>query len=286
MTALEWRCRWLLRAYPAWYRRQRGEEMLGTLIESSPAGRRWPSLRDIRAMIMGGLRVRAGQHRRLSTPANLRLAGLLGVALALLWLIGNNLGGDIMFWAHVYPAAAPANLGYQAAASLVALAAVLAAWFAPWPVVAAPALAGAALWVYAGDRVMASQPAGLLILLIILTTGRERMPRPWLGLAGLLLACTLLEQFTAAPRLYFLYTPLSYAPWVVLGAVILWAAVDARPAVAMAIYLASNYVIFTLIGYAGYGAGPAAAWEWYLPIAGVAVLGGCALWRLRRQAVL
>ena len=285
MSALEWRCRWLLRAYPAWYRSQRGEEMLGTLMEASPAGRRWPSLRDIRAMLIGGLRVRAGQQRRLSTPANLRLAGLLGVALALLWLIGNNLGTAIMFWTHVYPAATPAGLGYQAAASLLALAAVLAAWFAPWPVVAAPALAGAALWVYSGDRVMASQ-AGLLILLVILTAGRERMPRSWLGLAGLLFAFTLLEQFTAAPRLYFLFAPLSFAPWVVLGAVILWGVVDARPAVAMAIYLASNYLIFTLLGYAGYRAAPAAAWEWYLPAVGVAVLGAGALWRLRRQAVL
>ena len=286
MSALEWRCRWLLHAYPAWYRRQRGEEMLGTLMDASPAGRRWPSLRDIRAMLIGGLRVRAGQHRRLSTPANLRLAGLLGVALALLWLIGNNLGSAIMFWTHAYPAATPADLGYQAAASLLALAAVVAAWFAPWPVVAGPAVAGAALWVYSGDRVMASQPAGLLLLLVILTAGRERMPRSWLGLAGLLLAFTLLQQSTAAPRLYFLFALLSYAPWVVLGAVILWAAVDARPAVAMAIYLASNYLIFTLIGYAGYGAAPAAAWEWYLPAVGVAVLGSCALWRLRRQAVL
>ena len=286
MSALEWRCRWLLHAYPAWYRRERGEEMLGTLMDASPAGRRWPSLRDIRAMLIGGLRVRAGQHRRLSTAANLRLAGLLGVALALLWLIGNNLGSAIMFWTHVYPAATPADLGYQAAASLLALAAVVAAWFAPWPVVAGPAVAGAALWVYSGDRVMASQPAGLLLLLVILTAGRERMPRSWLGLAGLLLAFTLLQQSTAAPRLYFLFALLSYAPWVVLGAVILWAAVDARPAVAMAIYLASNYLIFTLIGYAGYGAAPAAAWEWYLPAVGVAVLGSCALWRLRRQAVL
>jgi hypothetical protein len=286
MSGLEWRCRWLLRAYPAWYRSQRGEEMLGTLMEASPAGRRWPSLRDIRAMLIGGLRVRAGQQRRLSTPANLRLAGLLGVALALLWLTGNNLGTAIMFWTHVYPAATPAGLGYQAAASLLALAAVLAAWFAPWPVVAAPALAGAALWVYSGDRVMASQPAGLLVLLVILTAGRERMPRSWLGLAGLLFAVTLLEQFTAAPRLYFLFSPLSFAPWVVLGAVILWAVVDARPAVAMAVYLASNYLIFTLLGYAGYRAAPAAAWQWYLPAAGVAVLGAGALWRLRRQAVL
>jgi hypothetical protein len=50
MSALEWRCRWLLHAYPAWYRRQRGEEMLGTLMDASPAGRRWPSLGDIRAV--------------------------------------------------------------------------------------------------------------------------------------------------------------------------------------------------------------------------------------------
>src|ERR1700749_1875875 len=133
---------------------------------------------------------------------------------------------------------------------------------------------------------MARQPAALLVLLIILTMGRERMPRSWLILAGLLFAFTVLAQATAAPRLYFLFTPLSSAPGVVLGAVILWAAVDARPAVAMAIYLASNYLIFTLIGYGGYGAAPAAAWEWYLPAVGVAVLGSCALWRLRRQAVL
>lgn len=58
MTGLERRCRWLLRAYPGWYRRERGEEMLGTLLEASPPGRRWPSFRDGRAMVTGGLRVR------------------------------------------------------------------------------------------------------------------------------------------------------------------------------------------------------------------------------------
>ncbi len=78
MTALEWRCRWLLHAYPAWYRRQRGEEMLGTLMEASPAGRRWPSLRDIRAMLIGGLRVRACQHRRLGTLATCVWPGCSG----------------------------------------------------------------------------------------------------------------------------------------------------------------------------------------------------------------
>ena len=64
MTALERRSRWLLRAYPARYRRERGEEILGTLLEDSPPGRRWPSPRDARALIMGGLRVRSqGQWR-------------------------------------------------------------------------------------------------------------------------------------------------------------------------------------------------------------------------------
>lgn len=58
MTVLERRCRWLLRAYPGWYRRRRGEEMLGTLLEASPAGRKWPSARDARALVTGGLRVR------------------------------------------------------------------------------------------------------------------------------------------------------------------------------------------------------------------------------------
>ena len=58
MTPLERHCGWLLRAYPAWYRRERAGEMLGTLLEASPPGRRWPSFRDARSLIIGGLRVR------------------------------------------------------------------------------------------------------------------------------------------------------------------------------------------------------------------------------------
>jgi hypothetical protein len=58
VTGLERRCRWLLRAYPAWYRRERSGEMLGTLVEASRPGRSWPSFRDARALVIGGLRVR------------------------------------------------------------------------------------------------------------------------------------------------------------------------------------------------------------------------------------
>ena len=58
MTPLERRCRWLLFAYPAWYRRRLAGEMLGTMLETSPPGGRWPSFRDTRSLVAGGLRVR------------------------------------------------------------------------------------------------------------------------------------------------------------------------------------------------------------------------------------
>jgi hypothetical protein len=37
MSALERHCRWLLLAYPAWYRRERSGEILGTVLEASPS---------------------------------------------------------------------------------------------------------------------------------------------------------------------------------------------------------------------------------------------------------
>lgn len=58
MTPLERHFRWLLHAYPAWYRRDRAGEMLDTLLEACPPGRKWPSFRDARSLVTGGLRVR------------------------------------------------------------------------------------------------------------------------------------------------------------------------------------------------------------------------------------
>jgi hypothetical protein len=67
--------------YPAEYRRERGEEILGTLLETTPQGRRWPVTRDVPALIVGGLRARAAANRRLTTAADIRLGVLLGVAM-------------------------------------------------------------------------------------------------------------------------------------------------------------------------------------------------------------
>jgi hypothetical protein len=69
VTPLERHCGWLLHAYPSWYRRERAGEMLDTLLEASPPGMMWPSFRDARSLIIGGLRVR----------------GLLVLCLSVLW---------------------------------------------------------------------------------------------------------------------------------------------------------------------------------------------------------
>jgi hypothetical protein len=91
---LERRARTLLRAYPADYRRDRADEVIGTLLEATPAGRSFPSARDARALIAGGVRARAAVNRRLSTTANLRLALLLGPSIFLPFIVNGFLAGQ------------------------------------------------------------------------------------------------------------------------------------------------------------------------------------------------
>jgi hypothetical protein len=284
MSALERHCRWLLRAYPSWYRRQRGDEMLATLLEASPPGRSWPSARDMRALLMGGLRVRAAQDQRLTTAANLRLAFQLGAVLTVLSLVANEGIADILIWTHLY--SPNAGTGYWFAYAVLGLVAVVAAWFAPRPVAAVLALAAAGAWEYWGDRVMAILPAALLVMLAVLVFVRPRLPRSWLWLAGAFFAVDVLQQLTAIPQLQFLFAPLSIVPWILLGLVVLWAVVDARPAMAMGVYVACIYLVTDLLGYLGYGTTPLVVWQWSLPAIGAAVLATGSFWRLRRQAVL
>jgi hypothetical protein len=54
MDTYERRCRLLLRAYPPRYRRERGDELLGTLLDLA-GDRRTPSMRNCADVIRGGL---------------------------------------------------------------------------------------------------------------------------------------------------------------------------------------------------------------------------------------
>jgi hypothetical protein len=264
---------------------------------------------------MAGLEVRAWRNQRLTTAASVRQAVLLGAALALLWTISEDLADQgasvILAWTHT--TAIHLDPGYWIAADALVLAAVAAAWFAPRPAAAALALdAAAAMWQYWGDRITVIQPAGLLILLAILAPGRNRLPRSWLWLAGVLSAANLLDQtirIGLALRVYHvIHPPLTAVPWIILGAVVLWAAVDARPAVAMAIWLTSTWLVFNLLSsiddllssiddllssiddllssIGGEPQGLALSQHSYLSAAGSAVLAVAAIWRLRHQAAL
>jgi hypothetical protein len=292
MTAIERRYQHLLRAYPRWYRDLRGDEMLGTLMSAGPA-RRWPSPRDTWALITGGLRVRAGQDQRLTTRANLRLAALLGVALSLIWVTASELAvlAEIRAYAFSHNPAGTA-LTYL----VLALATVAAAWFAPWWATAPLALATAGFWLaWNGYLVMALQPVLLLVLLAALARGQDRLPRSWLVLAGAVFVVSALQGLASEPGLAFFQTPVGLVPaglatlaaWTVFGLVVLWAVVDARPVLAMAVYLVSNYLITTLLGYAaGWGVVPIASWQVWLPAAAAAALALGGTWRVRRQALL
>jgi hypothetical protein len=291
MTALERRCRWLLRAYPAWYRAERGEEMLATLLEASRPGAQWPSPRDTRALIMGGLRVRAWGNQRPGMAASLHMALLLGVSVALLWYFSHSLCFDVATVVLV-PGSAP-DMTYQFATAILGLAVVTATWFAPRRDVVI-ALACVATWLvvanwqFHGNRIIGNEPAGLLILLGILMYGGRRLPRSWLWLALVIIAPGVLLHITGLTRLnsVLLYRPLEVAPWIILGAIVLWAVVDPRPAIAMAVWITVSYppylpsLVFRTSPYV------ILTWQWYLPAIGAAVVAAAAIWRLRRQAAL
>jgi hypothetical protein len=138
VSSLERRCRWLLRAYPAWYRRARGEEMLGTLLEASPPSRRWPSVRDARALVIGGLRV------RVRAIGGLRVRGWTW-SLSMVWVAAGAVITGYIFYATTnnYISAdiiGTGIIGISAGPAAVQIAAVLAsaAWLAlPLPVLIA-----------------------------------------------------------------------------------------------------------------------------------------------------
>jgi hypothetical protein len=80
---LERNARLLVRAYPPGYRERRGEEVLGTLLETASPGRTWPPAREAASVITGGLRARRAANLRLGVAASLRQVVILGIALYL-----------------------------------------------------------------------------------------------------------------------------------------------------------------------------------------------------------
>jgi hypothetical protein len=304
MSELERRCRLVLTAYPPEYRRERGEEILGTLLEATPQGRDWPRARDVRALISGGLRARAAANRRLSTAADIRLGVLLGVAI----VMSANAAGFLRDFATSSAAFATAQgtaaSGWRELLAGVLLAAAVAcAWLGRRRLLAAcaPLAAAAVIWLlihqpaYAdhGTTVwtVSAGAAGTLLLcmaaLILLARRDERPAKSWLWLIGLIVATEVLPVLMPGGVLgvSWIRAALLLTTFIVP---IAWTVVDARPALGLATYLALGFV--ALLGDAVRVANAAptgpvlasAAAMWPLSSVLLAVTG-LALWRLRRR---
>jgi hypothetical protein len=279
MTALERRCRLLLLAYPARYRRARAEEMLGTLLEATPDDHRWPAWHEGRALAVGGLRVRSGLDQRLTIAANLRLAVVLGLALMLLRIAAADLAEVVIFWRHWYVDGA--DTGYAMACWVLTVAVLAALFVAPPRIVAAMAVVTAGLWFWGyslhGQGVLASL---VLLVLAVAVHGQGRLPRIWLWLAAALLLPQLLLAFGMLGSTYLAGVLAAVIFWIILGCVALWIVVDPRPAIAIAAFVGC-----LLAGLpAPFPLAVQPAYPWQISACAATGLAAAAIWQLQHRS--
>jgi hypothetical protein len=120
VSALERRYRALLRAYPRAYRAERGDEIVGTLLDDSRPDQRWPSGRDVRALALGGLRQRAGADR-LPEGTLWRDALALALVMVLVSVVVARLGRTLVLPGSLAEAALRLVTAVMATGALVAL---------------------------------------------------------------------------------------------------------------------------------------------------------------------
>jgi hypothetical protein len=283
VTELERRCRRLLMAYPAVYRAERGDEIVGTLMEAN-SGRRRPPIRDQVALLVAGLKVRATENRRLSAGANFRLATLFGLLLAVSAMPVNYVSALLFLpqyttaqWPYIVATAA-------ASATIVAvwsgrrMLALIAASVAATGII----LGGVFQDASQGQSILGQVPTALVLVAAGLVARRvERMPRAWFWLLGAF-CLRYAVPFTATRQVPFLLTALSIGP---LLAVFAWIVVDARPALGVAVLFVVETVIDGLTQQIQ-GGTTSPALATYFPLVLAAVMGVPALVRIRRQQTL
>lgn len=284
MSALERPCRLLLRAYPAEYRQDRGEEIIGTLLEVTPEGRAWPLARDVRSLITGGLRARAALNQQRTTATNLRVAVFSGAASSLVCTAASDASFAVFTFTHRHGAwrltewpllltgiliVAAVALSWLCGRKAVRLGGTFAAAVALF---LGPAIAGALGW----SAFFASLPMLACLAVLALLAGRaERPGGRWF--------------WPAAPVVALV--PVSYvAPGVgslpalglleALGLVsLLWIVVDARPAIAMSVFVLALWLALGFV-YLSTGGYVTAA----TPLLLVIAVAPLAAWQLRRQS--
>ena len=289
VAALERRSRLLLRAYAAAYRRERGEEIISTLLEATPADRTWPRPRDARALIVGGLKARATQNRSLTTGANLRVAVMVGVSLYLSVWVASYLGTmsieSQVIWrpGSGWPASPPVLTGLAVAATIAL------AWTAPRRVALAGALpAAAAVCYFVLVRAHITGPAIIQLAslagLLALVPRTARPSRRWLWLLVAVMATAPLPDLQTYVGTFQPLPTTTLELVLAIGVIsIICIGIDARLALAFVTYfvltgleLAANSIIL--------GLGLSWLFSLLLPLLIVAAVAALAVWLLRRQS--
>jgi hypothetical protein len=259
---LERRARWLLRAYPAAYRADRGEEIIGTLLEAVPPGRDWPPSREAVALVAEGLRARRAANLRQGLAASLRQVAVAGAAVYLIQLPAQGLGA--VAWAarrgHLPPLFW--NYGWLLYALGVLALVILAAGWSGRRVLAA---AGAAAAVIAAVSflvimqdwhlmvVLADFVGPPVVVFLLFARRTERPPLSLLWLPGLALGVALGESlanthpalFAATTAWTTLLSP--YATGLSLVTVLVavcWLATDVRPLASLVLAFTVSRVVY------------------------------------------
>lgn len=266
----------LLFTYPAAYRRAHGDEMLGTLLEAARPDQRLPAPREAIGLLLGGLRTRAHQAARQS-PQRLWTDGLqLGVLLIVLVNLGHALQAPFPFplWIALIATTALAVLrGWTRTALIVATVAALAAARPLLPQVSLP------WWLPGyGDWSVVARYSVPATVLAVLAWSRVGRPRSWSWWWLVLPAAAAL--------------PLEGDPWAVAQAglqvglllvvlVVAVGALDPRPAIGAAVYLAPGLVYAAEEAMTAGVPGTLALGYWVV-LAALMVVLVAAAWRSRR----
>jgi hypothetical protein len=149
----------LLLIYPKAYREERGEEILGTLLDASPSHKSYPALRDVLDVTLHGLQMRLGLTADRFVGRVLGLAAMPGLVIAAVLSIFLAIFGE---WLPHVGQAAPMNGPLSMAALLVYVAWVLGA-------------AGGVIWPHR-RRVFAAVCVLVTVLVVASTIGRHGFP--------------------------------------------------------------------------------------------------------------
>jgi hypothetical protein len=283
-STFERHCALLLCAYPAAYRAERGEEIVGTLLETTPEALAWPLPRDTLGLLIGGLRARAAFNRQLTTAANVRTALLVGVAAYLAYnaaaIIGFYVREELLNGGrHLRPLAVAwpellagalifvaVGLAWLTGRRMAVLAGVL-------PASAALCIAGTWHQYALSETVV---PLVSLAALVALSDNRELPSRRWLVPIALLAVMPLGTYFGLLTGPYVFQT----LEVTIAAAAIVWAVIDARAAIAVSVFVLGLWLPMAVDSLVQ---GFIPVYLWPYP-AITTVIAVPAVWLLRRQS--